>query len=91
MDNTFRIETVLIPNKSCSMVCRGVYSIAGKTHVTDDFDVSVTVPIFKEAATYDISNLTMSLFDVDMRDTIAVTQLLEPYLYDPETIIQYSR
>ncbi len=91
VDNTFRIETVLIPDKSCSMVCRGVYSIAGKTHVTDDFDVSVTVPIFKEAATYDISNLTMSLFDVDMRDTIAVTQLLEPYLYDPETIIQYSR
>lgn len=91
VDSTFRIETVIIPTKSCKIVCRGVYSVGGKIHETEDYTVTVSVPVFTEGITNGTSKMTRQLYSVDMRDDLKIREILSPWYYDPETVIRYSK
>ncbi|MBO4819437.1 MAG: toll/interleukin-1 receptor domain-containing protein [Firmicutes bacterium] len=91
VDNTFRIETVIIPTKSCYLECKGVYSIAGDRHETEVYKVTVTVPVFREGTIRREGAVTKELFEMDMRDTISVRNILGSYRYDPQTVIEYAK
>ena len=91
VDSTFRIETVIIPTKSCEIVCRGVYSVGGKIHETEDYTVTVSVPVFNEGITTGTSVMTRQIYSVDMRDELKIQEILSPWYYDPETVLKYSK
>ena len=91
VDNTFRIETVIVPTKSCYLECRGVYSIAGDVHETETYSVEVTVPVFRESAIRREGKASLDLFNVDMRDTISINNILGQYRYDPATVIENAK
>ncbi len=90
VDNTFRIETVIIPTKSCYLECKGVYSIGGDIHETEVYNVTVKVPVFDGGITRE-GSITRALFEMDMRDTIGVNNILSQHRYDPSKVIEYSK
>ncbi len=91
INDTFRIETVIIPTKSCDITCKGVYSVGGKLHETEEYSVSVTVPVFRRFTLTDVGTLTTQLFELDFSDTEAVNTLLDSYRYDPASILERSK
>ena len=91
VQDTFRIETVIIPTKSCRLVCKDVYSVAGQIQETDEYSVEVQVPVYGEGNTVHTASIAERLFDMDMRDEIGINELLQEYRYDPQSVIDYAK
>ncbi|MBR5342035.1 MAG: toll/interleukin-1 receptor domain-containing protein [Erysipelotrichaceae bacterium] len=87
VEDTYRIETVIIPTKSCQVTLNGSYSIGGELYETDDYTVKVIVPYFKEEAYMLGGGLTRKLNEIDMNNTQQMKKLCEQYRYDIESIL----
>lgn len=91
VQDTFRIETMIIPTKSCRLVCKDVYSVAGQIQETDEYSVEVQVPVYGEGIIMHTSSIAERLFDMDMRDEIGINELLKEYRYDPQSVIDNAK
>ena len=87
VDDTYRIETVIIPTKSCELTCRGSYSIGGEPYKTEDYHVNVIVPCFQKETLENGGLLTMELAHTDMNSPAMVERACEKYRYQPESIL----
>ena len=87
VDDTYRIETVIIPTKSCELTCRGSYSIGGEPYKTEDYHVNVTVPCFQKETLENGGLLTMELAHTNMNSPAMVERACEKYRYQPESIL----
>ncbi|MBO7702998.1 MAG: TIR domain-containing protein [Solobacterium sp.] len=87
VDDTYRIETVIIPTKSCEVTCRGSYSIGGEPYETEDYHVNVKVPCFQKWALEMGGPLTMELAHTDMSSPAMVERACAKYQYNPESIL----
>ena len=86
VEDTFRIETVVAPTKSCNVVCKDVYSVNGELQETPEYSVMVTVPVFFDGAFGNQYNLTADLAaDPDMGD-LQMQRVADKYRYDPQSI-----
>ena len=50
IEDVFRIETTIAPTKSCSIRCKGEFTIGDATYETESHDVIVIVPIYEYKA-----------------------------------------
>ncbi len=87
VDDTYRIETVIIPTKSCELTCRGSYSIGGEPYQTEDYHVNVRVPCFEKGALETGGDLTQELAHTDMSSSVMVERACEKFRYHPESIL----
>ncbi|MBR2760780.1 MAG: toll/interleukin-1 receptor domain-containing protein [Solobacterium sp.] len=87
VEHLYRIETVIIPTKSCSLSFLGRYQIDGKEYATEENSVSVSVPHFEEQAIQLSGRLTRELSSVNMNDKAAVEEACRKYWYRPESLI----
>ena len=87
VEDTFRIETVIIPTKSCQLSMKGSYLIGGEPYETDVYDVKVSVPYFA-ADSYNVGGpLTRALGAIDMNDRTQVKRICGSFRYDIESIL----
>ena len=87
VNDTFRIETVIIPTKSCRMSLKGSYLIGGEPYETEVYEVSVQVPYFAENSYIVGGPLTRALAAIDMNDRTQVKRICNSYRYDIESIL----
>ena len=82
-----KIETVIIPTKSCSFTVSGNYLIGGNEFHTEPYDVSVRVPYFNSAALTAGGQLTRALFELPAEDTASMRKMCRQYQYDVFSIL----
>ncbi len=87
VEDTFRIETVIIPTKSCEVTLKGSYLIGGKAYETETYDVRVQVPYFDETSFFVGGPLTRELANTNMNDPVQVNRVCMKYRYDIESIL----
>lgn len=87
VEDAFRIETVIIPTKSCEVTVRGAYSVGGKPFETEDYQVRVSVPVLDEDKFIVGGELTRELTKINMDNPSDVKRLLSKYRYDIESIL----
>ncbi len=87
VDDTFRIETVIIPTKSCEMSMKGSYLIGGEPYETEVYEVKVQVPYFADNSYIVGGPLTRALAGIDMNDRAQVKRICDSYRYDIESIL----
>ncbi|MBQ3295504.1 MAG: toll/interleukin-1 receptor domain-containing protein [Erysipelotrichaceae bacterium] len=87
VEDTYRIETVIIPTKSCEVKLNGSYSIGGTLYETEDYDVIVAVPYFSDDAFEMGGYLTRDLYRIDMNNTSEMKKICQKYRYDIESIL----
>ena len=90
ISDTFRIETVIAPTKSCDVTCKGVYSVNGDLQESDTYQVSVTVPVFQPVFS-DVglkSPLMSEIAAADTEDLSELAKISSKYRYQPESIIE---
>ena len=87
VEDTFRIETVIIPTKSCNVTLNGSYSVGGKLFETEKYNAQVRVPYFDERAFYLGGPLTRELGQIDINDTNMMRKICSKYRYDIESIL----
>ena len=87
VDDTFRIETVIIPTKSCDVTLRGSYSMGGDLYETDAYSVRVSVPYFEETSKMLSGTMTRELAEIDMNDVKRMQQICSKYRYDIQSIL----
>ena len=90
VSDTFRIETVIAPTKSCEVACKGVYSVNGDPQETDTYRVSVFVPVFQPAFDHVglKSELMSEIAAADTEDPSELAKICSRYRYQPESIIK---
>lgn len=91
VNDILRIETVIVPTKSCEVSCRGVYSVDGTVFETDAYNVRVVVPYYEDTAALTGGGLTRALAEIDMNDTAKVNSICGQYRYDPQAFIESAR
>lgn len=84
---TLRVETVLVPTKSCVVKCQNEFLINGAVQQTDIFTATVSVPIFRDLVMNRSGPLTKELAQLDVPDEVRFKRILQEYLYDPESIL----
>lgn len=90
VEDTFRIETVVAPTKSCTVVCKDVYSVNGELQETPEYTVTVRVPVFMDGAFGAQRGITAELAaQPDMGD-LQMQRVADTYRYDPESIYNNS-
>ena len=87
VDDTFRIETVIIPTKSCDVTLRGSYSMGGDLYETNAYSVRVSVPYFEENSNMLSGKMTRELAEIDMNDVKRMRQICSKYRYDIQSIL----
>ncbi len=87
IENTCRIETVIIPTKSCEAMIKGSYQIDGEPYETGEYSVRVSVPYFEEHSMIVGGEMTRELMHTNMNDTVQVKRVLDKYRYDIESIL----
>ncbi len=87
IENTCRIETVIIPTRSCRAVVRGSYQIGGEAFETEEYNVLVNVPYFDELSLITGGEMTHELMHTNMKDTVQLNRVLAKYRYDIESIL----
>lgn len=87
VEDTFRIETVIIPTKSCQMSVKGSYLIGGEPYETEVYEVKVQVPYFSSDSYIVGGPLTRALAAIDMNDGTAVKRICDSFRYDIESIL----
>ncbi|MBP3866960.1 MAG: SPOR domain-containing protein, partial [Eggerthellaceae bacterium] len=90
VEDTFRIETVVAPTKSCTVVCKDVYSVNGELQETPEYTVTVRVPVFMDGAFGAQRGITAELAaQPDMGD-LQMQRVADTYRYDPQSIYNNS-
>ncbi len=87
VEDTYRIETVIIPTKSCDVTVRGSYSMGGNPYQTDEYRVRVSVPYFEERSLMLSGSMTRELAEIDMNDVKRMRQICSKYRYDIQSIL----
>ncbi len=87
VEDVFRIETVVIPTKSCNVSFRGKYLLGGKEYTTEPYSVSVNVPRFREDAYMLAGPLTRELFKINLKDAALAERICRTYWYFPESFL----
>ena len=87
VEDTFRIETVIIPTKSCQISMKGSYLIGGEPYETEVYEVKVQVPYFADNSYIVGGPLTRALAGIDMNDRAQVKRICDSYRYDIESIL----
>ena len=87
VEDTFRIETVIIPTKSCNVTLNGSYSVGGNLFETEKYNAQVRVPYFDEGAIDVGGPLTRELAQIDSNDTTMMKKICNKYRYDIESIL----
>ena len=87
VEDTFRIETVIIPTKSCEVTLNGAYSIGGTDYQTEKYTVRVQVPYFDENAFTVGGPLTRQLSRINPNDTAQIKRICGQYRYDIQSIL----
>ena len=87
VEDVFRIETVVIPTKSCNLSVRGKYLLGGKEYSTEDYSLSVSVPRFNEGSILLSGPLTRELFKTGTEDKARTEAACRTYWYRPESIL----
>lgn len=89
VEDTFRIETVIVASKSCLLNCKGVYSVNGQLQETDSYNIDVVVPRFNQRSfSAPDSPLLQEIAQADTRDAEALSKIAAPYRYDAEKYLQ---
>lgn len=89
VEDTFRIETVIVASKSCLLSCKGVYSVNGELQETDSYSIDVVVPRFYERSFSDpFSSLMQAIAQADTSDEAELSKIVDPYRYDAEKYLQ---
>ena len=89
VEDTFRIETVIVATKSCKLNCKGVYSVNGERQETDSYSIDVVVPRFYERSFSDpYSSLMQEIAQADTTDATELAKIAAPYQYDAENYLQ---
>ncbi len=87
VEDQYRIETVIIPTKSCSFTVSGSYSLGGTLYETEPYDVAVTVPYFDTMKFTAGGPMTRELFHVPADDRTSIRRILNAYKYDLFSIL----
>ncbi len=87
IDDIFRIETVIIPTKSCTLTCAGEYSIDGISYQTEDYTLQVTVPVFEELSMTASGAMTRELAETNTDDPRQIRKICDQYRYRIESVI----
>ncbi|MBR4455522.1 MAG: toll/interleukin-1 receptor domain-containing protein [Solobacterium sp.] len=82
IEDTYRIETVIIPTKSCQVRLRGSYLVDGQPFETETYDVRVNVPVFRDHSFTAGGALTNALAEVNPNDREQISRIIEQYRYD---------
>lgn len=90
IEDMLQIETVLAPTKSCIVKCRNVFSVNGKRQQTDVYTAKVKVPVFADGAIGYSGSLTQELAQMRNQSEMSIDRVLQKYLYQPESIKDYS-
>ena len=90
--DTFRIETVIVPTKSCLVRCKGVYSVNGERQETDTYNISVSVPRFYPGSFSRLSSkLIQEIAQADATDAAALEKIAGQYRYDAKEYVQFLK
>ena len=87
VEDTYRIETVIIPTKSCMVSLKGSYMIGGQPYETEVYDVDVRVPYFSDEAYIFGGPLTRELAAADLSSESLMMQICRKYRYDIESVL----
>lgn len=90
VEDILQVETVLAPTKSCVVKCRNVFSVNGKPQQTNVYTAKVTVPAFADGAIGCSGALTQELARMQNQDEMSIDRVLQNYLYQPESIKDFS-
>ena len=90
VEDILQVETVLAPTKSCIVKCRNVFSVNGKRQQTDVYTAKVTVPAFADGAIGCSGALTQELARMQNQGEMSIDRVLQKYIYQPESIKDYS-
>lgn len=97
VEDTFRIETVIAPTKSCHVVCKNVYSVNGSLQETPEYEATVTVPVFKAQGSMNVSvfwhsgALTRELSANPNASQYEIDRIADTYRYDPQSIAEEAK
>lgn len=87
VEDRFRVEMVIAPNRSCEALVRGVFTLDGVEQTTDEYRVQVTVPVFTDQCFLGTGPLTRELLEDPEASMARFTQIAESYRYDPDSIL----
>ncbi len=87
IEDTYRIETVIIPTKSCQVRLHGSYLVDGQPFETETYDVRVNVPVFRDHSFIAGGALTRALAEVNPKDSEQKRRITEQYRYDIYSIL----
>ena len=90
VEDTYRIETVIAPTKSCHLRCKDVYSVNGQLQETPEYELDVRVRVMLDGAFGYSSPLTEELAATPDMGQMAMQQVASTYRYDPTSILDYS-
>lgn len=86
IDDKFKIETMIAPNKSCIVKCHGVYKINGKVYQTEQFTAKVIVPYYVDDDLGISGEMIKELASDSNTSKIHIKEICNKYRYDPESI-----
>ena len=92
VEDTYIIETVIAPTKSCYIECNNSFEISGKNYKTRTVKVRVTVPVYHfEDDLYtdsmDLRHMIWDLAKFDKPSSYQISKLSEKYRYKPQKIV----
>ena len=90
VEETFRVETVVAPTKSCRVECRNVYSVNGSMSETPTCVAEITVPVFEDYALEAQGKLGRELAESPNMDDLQIQQAADRYRYRPESVEEES-
>ena len=87
IEDQYKIETVIIPTKSCSFTVNGSYSLGGTLYETEPYDITVKVPYFDTTKYVAGGPLTRELFNIPADDKTSMRRICYKYRYDILSIL----
>lgn len=92
VEDTYIIETVIAPTKSCYIECNNNFEISGKTYKTRTVKVRVTVPVYHyEDDLYtdsmDLHQMIWDLAEFDKPSFYQMSTISEKYRYRPQKLL----
>ena len=93
INDTFMINTVIAPTKSCKITCKGSYSIDGTKQETDPYLITVRVPHFTPEVSdffYGTQSnpLINEIIENGISDSLELSRLCQKYHYQAEEYMQ---
>lgn len=91
VEDSYRIETVIAPTKSCRLRCKDVYSVNGELQETPEYSLLVAVPVFANGAFGNGGTLTNELAADTEMSSLRMQELAATYRYDPVSVKEQAR